>query len=152
MSIEEMKKQFMDTPTQEELNEVIDKELEECSFAKYGFEKPDFECEILKEYGDYLIGARLDLDVWIHMRWYKKTGGAYLSDDFNLTPIKKPWYEDESNFPCLCYWNGGEEFIHIVNYDKKENSISGIGENSYYPSEIRLATKEEVLSLYKEEK
>ena len=77
---------------------------EECQFAKYGFEKPYFECEILKEYDDHLVGAVYQNEAYFGTSWTKK-GTCLQSKDFgytnmNLKPIKKPWYET-CKFPCL---------------------------------------------------
>ena len=76
----------------------------ECPFAKYGFEKPDFECEILKEYNDHLVGAVYQNEKYFGTSWNKQgaclqtKGFGYINMD--LTPIKKPWYET-CKFPCL---------------------------------------------------
>jgi len=65
---------------------------------------------------------------------------------YNLTPIKKEWYEDEANFPCLCTPDDGINFYvanrpteasHVFNPDKNDTD--------------RLATEEEVLSLLTKE-
>ena len=82
----------------------------ECQFAKYGFEKPDFDCEIWKVetsvYFKYIHG--LVLNDYAHPmgnleyhKWNKKTGEVLVGcSSKNLTPIKKPWYET-CKFPCL---------------------------------------------------
>ena len=76
----------------------------ECQFTKYGFEKPNFECEILKEYDDHLIGAVYQNEAYFGTSWTKEgtclqtKGFGYIS--MNLTPIKKPWYKTYK-FPCL---------------------------------------------------
>ena len=77
---------------------------EECQFTKYGFEKPAFECEILKEYNDHLVGAVYQNEAYFGTSWNKQgtclqtKGFGYTN--MNLTPIKKPWYET-CKFPCL---------------------------------------------------
>lgn len=76
----------------------------ECQFTKYGFEKPAFECEILKEYNDHLVGAVYQNEAYFGTSWTKKgtclqtKGFGYTN--MNLTPIKKPWYKT-CKFPCL---------------------------------------------------
>ena len=76
----------------------------ECQFAKYGFEKPNFECEILKEYDDHLVGAVYQNEKYFGTSWTKEgtclqtKGFGYIN--MNLTPIKKPWYET-CTFPCI---------------------------------------------------
>ena len=76
----------------------------ECQFTKYGFEKPAFECEILKEYNDHLVGAVYQNEAYFGTSWNKQgtclqtKGFGYTN--MNLTPIKKPWYET-CKFPCL---------------------------------------------------
>ena len=84
--------------------------IEECQFEKYGFEKPDFECEIWKVETstslEYVHG--LVLNDYAHPmgnleyhKWNKKTGKVLVGTfSKNLTPIKKPWYET-CKFPCL---------------------------------------------------
>ena len=76
---------------------TIEATIEECQFEKYGFEKPDFECEILKEYNDHLVGAVYQNEKYFGTSWNKQgaclqtKGFGYINMD--LTPIKKPWYE-----------------------------------------------------------
>ena len=89
----------------------------ECQFAKYGFEKPDFECEIWKVETSvsfkYIHG--LVLNDYAHPmgnleyhKWNKKTGEVLVGcSSKNLTPIKKPWYET-CKFPILV-WDGEED-------------------------------------------
>lgn len=91
--------------------------IEECQFAKYGFEKPDFECEIWKVEASvsfkYIHG--LVLNDYAHPmgnleyhKWNKKTGEVLVGcSSKNLTPIKKPWYET-CKFPVLV-WDGDED-------------------------------------------
>ena len=88
----------------------------ECQFAKYGFEKPDFECEIWKVETSvsfkYIHG--LVLNDYAHPmgnleyhKWNKKTGEVLVGcSSKNLTPIKNPWYET-CKFPILV-WDGDE--------------------------------------------
>lgn len=87
---------------------------EECQFAKYGFEKPDFECEILKEYNDHLVGAVYQNEKYFGTSWNKQgaclqtKGFGYIHMD--LTPIKKPWYET-CKFPVLVWDDDNDLFV-----------------------------------------
>ena len=82
---------------------------EECQFAKYGFEKPKFECKILGEIEDVLYGATwtqtnstpgLETFNWHPEQWDKVDGSAHNDSRNNLIPIKKPWYKT-CKFPCI---------------------------------------------------
>lgn len=126
----------------------------DCQFAKYGFEVPEFEAELYyKDKFGCIYGL---VDGFSFM--FDTDGTAYNSDktdeelnlQYNLTPIKKPWYEDESNFPCVVK-NTHTGIFQIMR--KSNNSIQCIHTlQTYNPKNYRLATKEEVLSLFKEEK
>ena len=89
--------------------------IEECQFAKYGFEKPDFECEILKEYDDHLVGAVYQNEAYFGTSWTKEgtclqtKGFGYIN--MNLTLIKKPWYET-CKFPALV-WDEDNDLLVI---------------------------------------
>lgn len=128
---------------------------EECQFAKYGFEKPDFECEILGEKFNALVGwASKDNFPFEAVLWSKK-GITSLNrqSHYNLTPIKKLWYEDESNFPCLVKWIDSDNNTLFDTVKSYENGkLKGNVDEYFFPNMVELATKEEVLSLYKEEK
>ena len=88
--------------------------IEECQFEKYGFEKPDFECEILKEYNDHLVGAVYQNEKYFGTSWNKQgtclqtKGFGYINMD--LTPIKKPWYET-CKFPALVWDEDNDLFV-----------------------------------------
>ena len=102
---------------------------EECQFKKYGFEKPDFECEILKEYDDHLIGAVYQNEKYFGTSWTKKgtclqtKGFGYIS--MNLTPIKKPWYET-CKFPCLTKDKNGKIFLIKSLSEYSENVLKNL--------------------------
>ena len=81
----------------------------ECQFAKHGFEKPNFECKILGEIDGVLYGATwskihstpgMAEFNWYPEQWDKVDGSAHDDSKYDLTPIKKPWYET-CKFPCL---------------------------------------------------
>ena len=114
----------------------------------YEFEKPDFQCELLKVYKDtIIIGSACD--AYHHstlqaISWM--TDGCTVKDRdsiYELTPIKKPWYEDESNFPTLLKAQGE---YYLETYPLNEGTKVLVKTNK-----IRLATKEELLALYVEE-
>ena len=86
----------------------------ECQFEKYGFEKPDFKGEILKEYDDHLVGAVYQNEKYFGTSWNKQgtclqtKGFGYINMD--LTPIKKPWYET-CKFPALVWDEDNDLFV-----------------------------------------
>lgn len=152
----EMFNQGITDEQKEELEQLGINKTPECQFAKFGFEAPEFEGEILKELSDhngkkYFIGYSIDVREGIgfpYPKTWTEDGKCFNDDDikidgFDLTPIKKPWYEDESNFPCLAL--DTKHDVWTVLYRKSE--VINSDEERY-----ELATKEEVLSLYKEEK
>ena len=83
---------------------------------------------------------------WFPQSWLLN-GGAIFGDNanlFNLTPIKPKWCEDDVNFPVALISVDG--FYPII-VDTKENYNL-----NYNNSHWRLATKQEVESLYYEGK
>ncbi len=74
------------------------------NFEEYGF-KADFEGEILGErHGFYIGWFKTPTDKIFHGFWDKETGHNQCASVGNaiydtITPLKKEWYEDESNFP-----------------------------------------------------
>ena len=108
------------------------------NFKDYGFEA-DFEGEILKEYENQFVGMVYQNEGNFGCSWNKKgkclqtKGFGYI--DMNLKPIKKEWYENPDNFPCLCidYFDNPIVVFSKEEYDKCPR--------------LRLATKEEVLAL-----
>jgi len=114
----------------------------------YEFEKPEFECELLKVYkNNKIIGSACNAnwdDELQPLIW--DTNGIVISRDsrmYDLTPIKKEWYKDESNFPMLMIEGGTSKWFII---ESKEEYYE------YCDDSDRLATKEEVMSLYWEDK
>jgi len=76
----------------------------------YEFEKPDFECELLKVVSgdtvatDIIVGIIKLNNKWIPYIWWND-GISKINDSmYCLTPIKPKWFEVESNFPALI-WN-----------------------------------------------
>ena len=86
----------------------------ECQFAKYGFEKPDFDCTILTKVKDEFIGYIVKQDIIIATTW-SEDGIAYLGSKrdikYDLPPIKKPWYET-CKFPILV-WDEDNDLFAI---------------------------------------
>lgn len=137
---------------------VADEQKQECQFAKYGFEVPEFQCEILSKYGSWLMGYVVinQGQAPTPCMWFEHDGACSIHAEYNLTPVKKPWYDTVD-------WKSGVPII-----DTDTNKFHGIGYHRYKNSietqrgvtiiqditcdEWRLATKEEVLSLFKEEK
>lgn len=124
------------------------------NFKDYGFEA-DFEGEIFKEgtihrnqkvYLATIKNGYEDLLVYFNEDGKCHQGKGYFMEKYNLKPIKKEWYENPDNFPCLVYME-----------DKRDEEDKGyytvLGNMNSYKSEflianiIRPATKEEVLAL-----
>lgn len=66
---------------------------QECQFAKYGFQKPEFECELWKEVNGKIIGIVENNSTQTVSFWWDLTTGRINNDCTNmydLTPIKKP--------------------------------------------------------------
>ena len=123
------------------------------NFKDYGFEA-DFEGHIYERDRTYLLGkVRLDCDIKL-FRWNYQTGICREDEKYNLKPIKKEWYENADNFPCLVV-NNNKKILYVnkYQYTKEINTHWAIyqerGENIYSLNleYHRPATKEEVLSL-----
>lgn len=119
----------------------------ENNFKDYGFEA-DFEGEILKEYENQFVGMVYQNEGNFGCSWDKKgrclqpDGFGY--DNMNLKPIKKEWYEKNDNFPCIVY----DTFACRVAFARKcEFNVIDLCYDIRDISEVRPATKEEVLSL-----
>ena len=92
-------------------------------FKQYGFEVPDFECEILKyfEHDNTLVGYYKTKDGTVYAEsWHSLNGRADSGDNkydmqVHLTPIKKPWYET-CKFPCLVKDEDGTFLISEIEW------------------------------------
>ena len=110
------------------------------NFKDYGFEA-DFKGEILKEYENQFVGMVYQNEGFFGCSWDKKgkclqtKGFGYI--DMDLKPIKKQWYENPDNFPCIVYSLKLNEYIVL------DNHLVPLKLNDWF----RPATKEEVLSL-----
>ena len=111
------------------------------NFKDYGFEA-DFEGEILKQIGDILYGVvyveYFGRSVVCEWNTKGKVISKYKIDEkaFELKPIKKEWYENPDNFPCLIKKN--DWFMSVDNNEDYQY---------YIMDGYTLATKEEVLAL-----
>jgi len=138
----------------------VEKTLEDLKkeeFTEFGFEVPDFECEILKEVkgtetqfvGYIKLGDLAEPVCW------NTDGRCYgtFDDDFdnstkeyNLIPIKKPWYKNEDCVGKLAIAEGGCMVIIQRSYFEKGYAMTA--EYSSCPLKfLRLATNEEIDSL-----
>lgn len=129
------------------------KEMKECQFKKFGFEKPSFDCEILKKINYGLIGYINNENMAIE---WNNLGTAFYGKEriprYNLTPIKKEWYDNKSNFPCIVtdgkyitvahkvIKDGGEDILYGVYDGTLDDFLGGV-------QQFRPLTKEEALEL-----
>jgi hypothetical protein len=112
-------------------------------FAKFGFETPEFECELWKKVGNYIVGYVVNEHSELTSYAWDEEGTCWDTDNmdvdcYKLNLLEKPWYEDESNFPkyLIC----DETAAKILTRNK---------ENYFWSLELgfRPATQEEVLKL-----
>lgn len=96
------------------------KEIEN-NFTKFGFEVPDFECEILKYAEDDGIyhGIVKVKDSFFSTEWNTKGDCVLVREDFdnikyNLTPLKKNWWEEPDAFPCIIRTTEGAVIYDIA--------------------------------------
>lgn len=127
------------------------------NFEDYGFEA-DFEGEILKEvkelkgieYLGYFVGGNKTYYpcIWTKSgRIWKTSVSEKDRELYNLKPIKKEWYENPNNFPCLVI-HDNKESVLIKYYNKTNNKLISKDSLVHYSIDrCRPATKEEVLSL-----
>lgn len=104
--------------TCEESIELVDNssnnKSKEDMFKQYGFEVPDFDCTILAKVDHDYVGYIADSNAVIALSW-SSNGTSYVgtiyNPKYNLTPIKKPWYET-CKFPILL--NDGDNNLFIL--------------------------------------
>lgn len=123
---------------------------EERQFAKYGFEKPDFECELLKEVKDRILGIVYDAegDDWddhIALWWDADSGGihSHYTNKYDLTPIKKEWYET-CTFPCIIM---ADYCMPVVVKHYEDGYVYDFRDNKYCVNSWRLLTNTEIEGL-----
>lgn len=129
----------------------MDFQEEECQFKKFGFEKPDFECSVyFRDVSDRTYGL-----VSISMFYWTKDGACCnsfgnRSEQFDLIPLKKPWYENKDNISKMCLHLPTDQLFIFKGYKngwiESEIKLHQSGSHSM-PAECRPATQEEVLSL-----
>ena len=126
------------------------------NFEEYGFEA-DFEGEILSDIEDYYIGYYIETYPCVKEKqkiptfWNKNTGNCYKgagvsNSKYSLTTIKKEWYENPDNFPCIVISLKTNKPHIAYNYNHLEEKIKQETFSSK-PDKFRPATKEEVLAL-----
>lgn len=117
--------------------EMLD--VEQNSFNKYGFETPEFEGEILKEIDGKVLGYVKDTDEYntstIALLWNSKTGkiNENYTNIYDLTPIKKEWYEENINFPIM-----------LKNIDTDRLFVVYKLKDKFKSNNFRLATEQEI--------
>ena len=124
----------------------------ECQFAKYGFEKPDFECKILGEIDGVLYGATwiqinstpgMEEFNWYPEQWDKVDGSAHDDSKHDLTPIKKPWYET-CKYPCVIM---ADYCMPVVVKHYEDGYVYDFRDNKYCVNSWRLLTNDEIEGL-----
>lgn len=120
------------------------------NFKDYGFEA-NFEGEILKEVGDYYIGYFRKYGVVTSAKWGED--GLIFKDqsyfkEYNLTPIKKEWYEYEENFPAFIIHGKKDYISQVMSWDSEFDEFKLNNHSTIKRKNSRLATKEEILYLY----
>lgn len=101
------------------------------------FEDADFDYEILKEVNGMLIGYIKPDNFAFPTSWNKEGKQQQHSPQFDLTPIKKPWYENPDNFPRLMINEDKDYYISVHDKDTYQRC------KGFY----RLATNEEIDNL-----
>lgn len=142
--------------------EIKQENIPKNNFKEFGFEA-DFEGEILKEIYDhnnkkYYIGYSIDVRKEISFPYPKtwtEDGKCWNDDDinmedFDLTHIKKPWYETPNQFKVMML---KEDLGWYPNIFYSEDYLkAGINEMKVTEGkEWRYASKEEIYSLYQGE-
>lgn len=126
------------------------KEMEQNSFNKFGFETPEFEGEILKQVSDrILIGYVINnKGNYTSQKW--SITGASQDGKYNLTKIKKEWYEKDENVNKFIYFGNTKSILHSTIDETGFIRFATLRNGELIklrPEQIRPATKEEVLSL-----
>lgn len=104
--------------TCEESIDIVDNlsnnKSKEDMFNQYGFEAPDFECTILAKVKDEYVGYYVTNNKAIIALSWSSNGSGYIgtiyNPDYNLTPIKKPWYET-CKYPVIVKTEDNNIFI-----------------------------------------
>lgn len=96
------------------VDNLLNNKSKEDMFKRYGFEVPDFDCTILaKVNNDYIGHATIPSSTIVALSW-ALNGIAYMglthAPQYNLTPIKKPWYET-CKYPVIVKTEDNNIFI-----------------------------------------
>lgn len=128
-------------------------------FAKFGFEVPDFECELLKEYLGIIVGTVLLTDGTRMAVGWEINGRAIAKDKkYDLTPlqikVEEPrWYDLIEDWSCgVPIVDNDTNCIYGIGYNKYKNNIENYNGNILINDitcgEFRLATKTERDNLF----
>lgn len=129
------------------------------NFKEYGFEA-DFEGEILgksdeNEYvGFYVYDNIKTANIWGEDGESSYQDAKVFMEKFKLTPIKKEWYKNPDNFPCLVIYDDKEiklmgSYSETSKFRTEPCLLTAEGWVYYSLSKCRLATEEEALKLVK---
>lgn len=96
----------------------------EDMFKQYGFEVPDFDCTILAKVKDEYVGYYVTNNKAIIALSWSSNGSGYIgttyNPEYNLTPIKEPWYET-CKFPVLV-WDEDNDLLALRTREKYTSS------------------------------
>lgn len=119
------------------------------NFKDYGFEAY-FEGEIFSQYQDEFYGVvyRETGNNWVVI-WSSKSGKCYNNDGYdikkyNLKPIKKEWYENPDNFPCIIKQINCTDDVIL---DGDFLILKNINDYHKYGGDYRFPTEKEILKL-----
>lgn len=119
---------------------------------EYVFEKPEFECELLKVVNGCIVAYVVYSGNNFAVLYYTDGKAVSLPEKFDLTLAKPKWYEDEDCGRAVVFLDENGEFDHVnVLYGDDFKKTSNLKAVEGKPNGWRLATKEELLSLYVEE-
>lgn len=143
-------KNFIDLYKEDTEYRLKQKEKPKNNFKEYGFEA-DFEGEILGVRHGYMLGWFREPNGKIfHGMWdengYNKCSSVGNAIYDTIKPIKKEWFENPDNFPCMLYKNSTNKLhlAYLYNETEKNLKFESFSDAIY---KYRPATKEEVLSL-----
>ena len=126
--------------TNEEMKETIS--ITAPDGTVHEFEKPEFECELLEVKDEKIFGWHRGDNGYIEIIRFNFSGGSNVMST-DLTPVKKEWYDYSENFPAVMV-EGATGKWFIVEFKEQYHE--------YCDDSDRLATKEEVMSLYWKDK
>lgn len=140
-------------------NEFCLENVLENNFEEYGF-TGDFDGEIFKEIDSVFYGIvyseYFERNIVCEWDSYGNVISNYKIDGdyYKLTPIKKEWYENPDNFPCLVIYDDKEiklmgSYSETSKFRTEPCLLTAEGWVYYSLSKCRLATEEEALKLVK---